>query len=237
MAGAMAHPGFALLAAGAGALTGGAIASVTARWPHVSHAAEGRCWRCGTASPSICAARTRQLAPRRLAIVGVAAAIGAASLWAWPGATGATGAVFGWILLALLVLDVEHFWLPDRLTLPLAVAGLIVGHWLPPDPIDRVWGCLAGFLSLTLVAWGYRSATGREGLGGGDPRLLAGIGAWLGWFALPFVLLLAAILGLALVGYDRLSGRMVTRHSRVPLGALLAAAAWGLWLAGPLVTQ
>lgn len=223
----------AALAAGVGALVGGMVAYSTARWPHDAQA-DGLCWRCGVPSPSTCLPCKRHLATRRTAIIAVATVIGATSLWVWPGAFGAGGALFGWMLLALLVLDVEHFWLPDRLTLPLAVAGLVLSLWLPPAFIDRLWGCLAGFASLTLIALSYRAVTGREGLGGGDPRLFAGIGAWLGWFALPFVLLLAALLGLALVAYDRLSGRMVTRHSRVPLGALLAAAAWGLWLAGPL---
>jgi leader peptidase (prepilin peptidase)/N-methyltransferase len=172
-----------------------------------------------------------------LAIVGAAIAVGVISLMVRPGPEGLAGAVFGWILLALLVLDVEHFWLPDRLTYPLAVIGLVVGIWLPPAFMDRAIGCIAGFTSLAGIAHGYRAITGRIGLGGGDPRLFAGIGAWLGWFALPFVLLLAAGLGLVLVAYDYLSGRRIHRYSRIPLGALLAAAAWSFWLVSPLNGQ
>ena len=171
---------------------------------------------------------------KRAAIECMAGVIGGVSLWAWPGAAGLSGAVFGWGLLTLLVLDAEHFWLPDRLTLPLAALGLALGVWLPPALADRAIGAVAGFASLAAIAAGYKAVTGRTGLGGGDPKLFAAIGAWLGWFALPFVLLLAAVLGFALIAHDRLSGRLVTRHSRVPLGALLAAAAWGLWLAGPI---
>ncbi|NJC07129.1 prepilin peptidase [Polymorphobacter fuscus] len=137
------------------------------------------------------------------------------------------------MLLALLVLDVEYFWLPDRLTVPLAAMGLAAGIWLPPSVPDRLIGAAAGFASLAGIAYAYRVMTGRVGLGGGDPRLFAAIGAWLGWVALPFVLLLAASFGLALVAYDRLRGRAITRHSRIPLGALLAAAAWLLWVPGP----
>jgi leader peptidase (prepilin peptidase)/N-methyltransferase len=152
-----------------------------------------------------------------------------------PGAYGVAGAVFGWWLLALLVLDVEHMWLPDRLTLPLGLAGMAAGWWLSMPLVDSLIGAAAGWASLAGLAAGYKALTGRTGIGGGDPKLFAAIGAWLGWFALPFVLVLAATLGLLLVLYDRLSGRPVTRYSRVPLGALLAAAAWPLWLAGPML--
>ena len=234
----------------AGIVIGSFVAAATLRWPEGRSIVAGRshCDYCNTALaprdlvPIVsfimlrgrCRHCLRPIAPRHLAIEFVAGVIGGVSLWTAPGLAGAAGAVFGWLLLALLVLDVEHFWLPNRLTLPLAALGLVAGIWLPPALADRIIGGVAGFASLTIIAAAYKALTGRIGLGGGDPRLLGAIGAWLGWIALPFVLLLAAVLGLALVGYDRFSGQIVTRHSRVPLGALLAAAAWGLWLAGPL---
>lgn len=172
---------------------------------------------------------------RRRLIVAASAAIAALSLLVSPGVAGMSGAIFGWMLLTLLVLDVEHFWLPDRLSMPLAVLGLLAGLWLPPSLSDRLLGCLAGFASLAAIAQAYKSMTGRTGLGGGDPRLFAGIGAWLGWAMLPSVLLLSSLLGLTLVGYYRLSGRAVSRYSRVPLGAFLAAAAWIVWLSSQIV--
>jgi leader peptidase (prepilin peptidase)/N-methyltransferase len=216
-----AHPASIAATACIGAGVGILISAATARWP-LGLGAVGH--------------QLRQDLPVRplLAIVGAGIAIGIFSLVARPEPQGWAGAVFGWILLALLVLDVEHFWLPDRLTYPLAAIGLVVGIWLPPDFLDRAIGCVAGFTSLAGIAYGYRAITGRIGLGGGDPRLFAGIGAWLGWFALPFILLMAAVFGLALVAYDRLSGRLIHRHSRIPLGALLAAAAWIYWLVSPL---
>ncbi len=179
----------------------------------------GRCRHCGVA-----------IAPRHLAIEVTASAIGVTSLLLDPAGHGVAGAIFGWALLALLVLDVEHLWLPDRLTLPLAPAGVAATLWLGWPLFDSLVGAAAGWASLAGIAAAYKALTGRTGMGGGDPKLFAAIGAWLGWPVLPLVLLLAALLGLALAGYDRLSGRAVTRHSRVPLGAMLAAAAWPLFL-------
>jgi len=181
----------------------------------------GRCRHCGAA-----------IAGRHLWIELAAGGIGALSLGLYPDAAGAAGALFGWALLALAILDIEHFWLPDRLTLPLAGFGLAAGFWLAPELLERAIGAAIGFGALALVAALYRSATGRDGMGGGDPRLMGAIGAWLGPAALPFVLLLAASLGLVLAGVDRLRGRPVDRTTPLPLGALLAVTAWPLWLAG-----
>jgi leader peptidase (prepilin peptidase)/N-methyltransferase len=240
----------ALLGAIAGAILGSFIGALTARWPQGRSIATGRsrCDHCDAVlaprdlvpvfSHLILRGRCRhcggRIAPRHMAIEITAAGIGAVALALHPDAAGVAGAVFGWALLTLLVLDIEHMWLPDKLTLPLLALGLVVGYWLPPLIGDRAIGAAAGFASLALIAFGYKALTGRVGMGGGDPKLFGAIGAWLGWMALPLVLLLAALLGLALVGYDRLAGRAVNRHSRVPLGALLAVAAWAMWLAGPL---
>jgi leader peptidase (prepilin peptidase)/N-methyltransferase len=232
----------------AGLIIGSFIAALTWRWPagrsivagrsHCDHCdaplsardlvpvlsflwLRGRCRHCGAA-----------IAPRHLAIELAAGLVGALALAAQPGAAGLAGAGFGWALLALAILDVEHFWLPDRLTLPLLLAGLVAGVWLAPPLLDRAIGAGIGFAALAGIAAAYKARTGRDGLGGGDPRLFAAIGAWLGWAALPLVLLAAAALGLVLVGIDRLRGRPVTRHSRVAFGALLAVCAWPIWLVG-----
>ncbi len=179
----------------------------------------GRCRHCGVA-----------IAPRHVAIELAAGAIGVTALALHPDGHGLAGAIFGWALLALLVLDVEHLWLPDRLTLPLGLSGVAASLWLGWPLLDSVVGAAAGWASLAGISAAYKALTGRTGMGGGDPKLFAAIGAWLGWPVLPLVLVLAALLGLALAGYDRVSGRAVTRHSRVPLGAMLAAAAWPLFL-------
>lgn len=237
-----------LLAGVAGLLIGSFIAALTWRWPRARRISAGRS-RCDNCDKrlgvrdlvpvfSFLALRGRcrhcgaAIAKRHIAIELAAATIGAVALAAAPGAAGMAGAVFGWAMLALLIFDVEHFWLPDRLTLPLLVVGLVGGLWLDPPAVDRLIGALAGFAILTVIATGYRWRTGRDGMGGGDPRLLAAIGAWLGWSPLPLVLFAAAALGLLLVAVDRARGQAVTRHSRVAFGALLAASAWLAWLVG-----
>lgn len=179
----------------------------------------GCCRRCGARIPA-----------RHLAIEVAAGLVGALALLVQPGAAGWAGAGFGWLLLALLVLDAEHFWLPDALTLPLLASGLVAGVWLAPSLAERAIGAVAGYASLAGVALGYRLLTKRDGMGGGDPKLLAGIGAWLGWPLLPFVVLAAALLGLMLALLDHLRGGEVDRLTRLPLGALLAAAAFPAWL-------
>jgi leader peptidase (prepilin peptidase)/N-methyltransferase len=138
---------------------------------------------------------------------------------------------FGWWLLLIAALDAENEWLPDLLTLPLIPAGLLAA-WagLGPPLLDRLIGCAAGWLALSLLALGYRRLRGRDGLGGGDPKLLAALGSWLGWQALPFVLLGASLLGLVAMLMMRVRGQRITAATRLPLGALMALAAWPIWL-------
>jgi leader peptidase (prepilin peptidase)/N-methyltransferase len=147
-----------------------------------------------------------------------------------PGAAGAAGAVFGWLLLTLAALDVAEFWLPDALTGMLALAGLASITIAPPAWPDRLIGAAAGFGSLWLIGFAYRRLRGREGLGGGDPKLLGAIGLWVGWAMLPFVVLLACLVGLGSVLAAMARGKRVTAADRLPLGALMAIAAYPVWL-------
>ena len=148
----------------------------------------------------------------------------------WP--LGAVTALFGWWLLLIIAVDAEHQWLPDLLTLPLIPLGLAVA-WIGfgPPLIDRAIGAAAGGIGLWVIATLYRLARGRDGMGGGDPKLLAGLGAWLGWMLLPLILLGAGLLGLAAVVMKLRGGEEVDAMTRLPLGAYLALAAWPLWLA------
>jgi leader peptidase (prepilin peptidase)/N-methyltransferase len=199
----------------------GVVLGPLALVPIVSFVAQrGRCRQCGAA-----------IAPRHLAIEMAAATIGAALLWRWPGGEGLALALAGWWLLALIVLDAEHQWLPDALTLPLIPVALLLPG--PPPLPERLWGAGLGFAGLWLVGAVYRRLRGHDGLGGGDPKLLAGLGAMLGAWALPLLISAAAGVGLGLAGWDALRGRSVTGMTRLPFGALLAGVALiGLWI-GP----
>lgn len=231
-----------------GAIIGSFLATILIRWPQERSALGGRSACDSCAAPleardlvpilSFLIARGRcrscgaRIDRRHLGMELAAAMVGAVALAAhgWP--LGGVTALFGWWLLLLIALDSEHQWLPDRLTLPLIPLGLLVA-WLglgPPLP-ERLIGAAMGGLGLWAIALLYRLARGRDGLGGGDPKLLAGLGAWLGWMHLPFVLLGAGILGLIAALILHLRGRTIEADTRLPLGALLALAAWPLWLA------
>jgi leader peptidase (prepilin peptidase)/N-methyltransferase len=240
----------ALAGAVLGLLVGSYLATLTLRWPQGRTSSTGRSACDGCARPlvwfelvplfSFAALRGRcrtcgaPIDRRHPTIEAAAAVIGAASLWLHPDGGGLLGAIFGWALLTLAILDAEHFWLPDALTLPLLAAGLASGLAVDPPLFDRLLGAAGGFALLAGVALGYRALRGRPGLGGGDPKLFAAIGAWLGWQALPFVLLLAAVMGLISVAFSLLRGRPTTAQTKVPFGAPLAVAAWAVWLVGPV---
>lgn len=146
-------------------------------------------------------------------------------------ATAWAGAIFGWLLVPLALIDARHFWLPDPLVLTLALAGAgfaLAG--IGPTPILALAGGILGFGTLWLIAAVFRMRTGRDGLGGGDPKLLGAIGLWCGADLLPAIMLVAAGLGLAWAMLARWRGVTIDRNTRLPLGTLLAAAAWPLWL-------
>ncbi|MEM7023311.1 MAG: A24 family peptidase [Pseudomonadota bacterium] len=142
--------------------------------------------------------------------------------------------VLGWALLSLAMIDLRHYLLPDVLTLPLIPLGLLVAWILDPSLLmDHAIGALSGFGTFALIAVLYRRLRGREGLGLGDAKLLAGAGAWLGWASLPGVVLVAALGGLAVtLAQARLGGTMEAT-TRIAFGAYLALAFWLVWLFGP----
>ena len=230
-----------------GAAVGSFLATILIRWPSGRSALTGRsrCDSCKNRLPASelvpilsylalrgrCRRCGRRIDSRHLAIELAAAFIGAVALIAHPFPLGLVSAMLGWWLLLTAALDVEHQWLPDRLTLPLIAAGLIAG-WasLGPPLAERAIGAAAGFVALQAIAVAYRKLRGRVGLGGGDPKLLAALGAWLGWTLLPVLLLGAGLLGLGAVALAWARGERVRSTDRLPLGALMALTAWPVWL-------
>ena len=230
-----------------GAVLGSFIATLAIRWPAGRSVVHGRSccdgcgrtlraadlvpllswgWRRGRCAT--CAAPIDALHP---VVEVLALAIGLAAGLVAPGAEGIAGAAFGWLLLALGALDWRAWWLPDRLSLLLAALGLATGAaGIVPPLADRLIGGVAGYLSLRLIGWAYRRIRGREGLGGGDAKLLGAIGLWLGWRALPAVLLCACLVGLGIVGWRLATGRRVAASDAMPLGTLMAVAAYPAWL-------
>ncbi len=144
----------------------------------------------------------------------------------------AAALVFTWTLLALMVIDLHTQLLPDDLTLPLLWGGLLLslGSVFVPAPAS-ILGAAAGYLSLWSVFQLFRLATGKEGMGHGDFKLLAALGAWLGWQALPTVILLSSVVGAA-VGIGLIVLRKHDRQVPIPFGPYLAAAGWLILIGG-----
>jgi len=140
-----------------------------------------------------------------------------------------------YMLVALAFIDLDNKLLPDQLTLPLMWLGLVVNALGVITSLeDAFWGAVAGYLSLWLIYWGFRLATGRHGMGYGDFKLLAALGAWLGWQALPLIVLVSALTGIAVALLLRL--RSTPTDPQMPFGPFLSAGGlvyllWGeqLW--------
>ena len=173
-------------------------------------------------------AKCRSPIPVRLPaveLVGAALAITAIALWGFQWIALAYY-VFLMMLLASALIDAETTLLPDQLTLPLLWLGLLAASAFEATPtlFDAVAGAVTGYLSLWLVYWSFRLVTRREGMGYGDFKLMAAIGAWLGWQAAPAVILIAAVLGLV-YAVVRILRRTATRGTPIPFGPFLAVAA------------
>lgn len=148
----------------------------------------------------------------------------------------AISCIFGWFLLLLAVIDWRVQLLPDVITLPLMLAGLIAAAIVDRDHlVDHLMGAIAGFVVFALVALLYRLLRGRDGLGFGDAKLLAAIGAWVSWTGLPTVILWGSIFGLGLALIRAAAGRGLKLSDRLPFGTFLAAGGWLVWLYGPLI--
>jgi leader peptidase (prepilin peptidase)/N-methyltransferase len=186
--------------------------------------ARGRCRHCGKALgwfyPGIEAAAVA------LALVSLSIDSGLLAWVDW---------LLGCWLLTLGWIDLRRWLLPDALTLPLILVGLGAAAWLAPgELVDRAAGAAGGYLILRATAWAYRRQRGREGVGGGDAKLLAAAGAWVGAAALPSVLFGAACAALMAAAGLAIAGTRLSRDSALPFGPFLALAIWVVWLLGPL---
>lgn len=141
-----------------------------------------------------------------------------------------------WGLLALCLIDADRQILPDVLVLPLLWLGLLVNiGGVHASLADAVWGALAGYLSLWTVYWLFKLVTGKEGMGYGDFKLLAMIGAWGGWQVLPLTILLSSLVG-AVLGTIMLRLRDASKATPIPFGPYLAIAGWIALLWGGQIT-
>ncbi len=180
-------------------------------------ALRGLCSNCGAA-----------ISPRYPVVeaASACAVLVAVAAFGWTGLA-AAAAAYTCALIALACIDFDTRLLPDQLTLPLLWAGLLtnaLGGFT--DLASAVLGAAGAYLFLWTVYWAFKWLTGKEGMGYGDFKLFAAIGAWLGWTALPAVLLIAASIGLAYALVSILRKRR-TRYQPLPFGPFLAIAGWG----------
>ncbi|MGH8287754.1 MAG: prepilin peptidase [Steroidobacteraceae bacterium] len=189
----------------------------------------GRCAKCG--------AHISLRYPIVEAVTGILSATVAWKLgFAWPTAA---ALVLTWFLVALAFIDIDHQLLPDSLTLPLLWLGLFLslfapapgGAALPVDMRSSIIGAIAGYVSLWSVYHLFRLLTAKEGMGYGDFKLLAAIGAWLGWQMLLPTVLIAAAVG-AVAGIVVLAARGQSRSTPIAFGPFLAAAGWVMLMFG-----
>jgi leader peptidase (prepilin peptidase)/N-methyltransferase len=189
----------------------------------------GRCAGCGV-----------RISPRYPAIEALTGLLSAAVAWkfgfGWPAVA---ALVLTWFLIALTFIDVDHQLLPDNLTLPLLWIGLLLSLWaplgpgapIPMDPRSSIVGAIAGYVSLWSVYHLFRLLTGKEGMGYGDFKLFAALGAWLGWKMLLPIILIAAAVG-AVVGIAILALRGQNRSTPIAFGPFLATAGWLMLMFG-----
>ncbi|MDR1661472.1 MAG: A24 family peptidase [Azoarcus sp.] len=198
------------------------------RCPHCGHAISalenipllsyivlrGRCRQCKA-----------PISPRYPLVEALTAALSGYAAWHFGFGPATIGAlIFLWAMIALAFIDFDTQLLPDNLTLPVLWLGLAFNLRATYVPLaDAVIGAMAGYLFLWSVYWLFKLVTGKEGMGHGDFKLLAAIGAWLGWQILPLVILLASLAGAA-IGVGLIAAKLLKRGTPIPFGPYLAIA-------------
>jgi leader peptidase (prepilin peptidase)/N-methyltransferase len=172
-----------------------------------------------------CSACKAPISMRYPAIELLTGALSALLVWQFgSGWTGLATLLFAWALVAMTFIDFDTQLLPDDLTLPLLWIGLLVnlnGKFVPLS--EAVIGAAAGYLALWSIYWLFKLVTGKEGMGYGDFKLLAALGAWLGWTMLPTIILLSSVVG-AIVGISLIVFAKHGREKPIPFGPYLAVA-------------
>ena len=182
-----------------------------------------------------CSACSTRISLRYPAVELLSGALFSFCAWRW----GLTPVALVWAgfsatLLALTLIDWDTTLLPDDLTLPLLWAGLIAAalRWTDVPLPSAVWGAVVGYLCLWLIYWGFKLLTGKEGMGYGDFKLLAALGAWFGWTALVPIILMASVIG-AVVGIAMKFGGTLREGRYVPFGPFLAGSGLTAMVFGP----
>lgn len=150
---------------------------------------------------------------------------------------GLAALIFTWSLIALTMIDFDTYLLPDDITLPLLWLGLIANSFNAfTDLPSALWGAVAGYLSLWSVYKLFKLLTGKEGMGYGDFKLLAALGAWMGWQMLPQIILLSSLVG-ALIGISLIVVRGRDKNIPIPFGPYLAIAGWIAFVWGDTINH
>lgn len=182
-----------------------------------------------------CSACKASISPRYPLVELTCAALFAWCGWHWGiSPAGLMWAIFSAALLALALIDWDTTFLPDDITLPLLWLGLISAamHWNTLPLTEALWGAVAGYLSLWAVYWSFKLITGKEGMGYGDFKLFAALGAWFGWAALIPMILMASVLG-AVIGLALKFSSKLREGGYVPFGPFLAGAGLTAMIFGP----
>ena len=174
-----------------------------------------------------CGNCSQRISPRYPIIELVTAGLSAALLLQFDASTALLGALLlTWSLVTLTMIDFDHKLLPDDITLPLMWLGIALNAMNTyVDLQSSVLGAMLGYLSLWSVYWVFKLLTGKEGMGYGDFKLLAALGAWLGWQAVPLIILLSSVVG-AVCGIAIMIAQRRGKDVPIPFGPYLAAAGW-----------
>jgi leader peptidase (prepilin peptidase)/N-methyltransferase len=185
-----------------------------------------------------CSACKAPISPRYPVVEAVTGALSALLIWHFgSGWLGLASLAFAYFLIAMTLIDYDTKTLPDDLTYPLLWLGLLVNLNGTIVPLrDAVIGAMAGYLALWAVYWLFKLVTGKEGMGYGDFKLLAALGAWMGWAMLPTIVILSSVVG-AIVGISLIVFARRDRNNPIPFGPYLAAAGMIALLYGSPLTR